>query len=202
MVAVSEDHGIDLEMEIAVITGDVPMAVERDKASQHLRLIGLMTDVSLRNLIGPELAKGFGFFQAKPPSSMSPVVVTPDELGEAWDGRRLHLECHAWVNGELLGKPNGGKDMQFSFPRLIEHAARTRPLPAGTIIGSGTVSNRDRSTGAGCIFERRAEEIIADGEAKTPFLKFGDRVKIEMRDAEGRSVFGAIDQKIEPVSKG
>ncbi|NBS57727.1 MAG: FAA hydrolase family protein [Betaproteobacteria bacterium] len=201
VVAVSEDHGIDLEMEIAVITGDVPMAIERDKASQHIRLIALMNDVSLRTLIGPELAKGFGFFQAKPPSSMSPVVVTPDELGEAWDGRRLHLDCHAWVNGELLGKPNGGKDMKFSFPRLIEHAARTRPLPAGTIIGSGTVSNRDRSTGAGCIFERRAEEIIADGEAKTPFLKFGDRVKIEMCDAEGRSVFGAIDQVIAPVSK-
>jgi fumarylacetoacetate (FAA) hydrolase len=201
VLAVSEDHGIDLEMEIAVITGDVPMGIERDKASQHIRLLALMNDVSLRNLIGPELAKGFGFFQAKPPSSMSPVVVTPDELGEAWDGRRVHLECRAWVNGELLGRPNGGKDMQFSFPRLIEHAARTRPLPAGTIIGSGTVSNRDRSTGAGCLFERRAEEIIEGGEAKTPFLKFGDRVKIDMLDAEGRSVFGAIDQAVTQATK-
>jgi len=201
VVVPSEEYGIDLEMEIAVITGDVPMGIERDKASQHIRLIALMNDVSLRNLIGPELAKGFGFFQSKPPSSMSPVAVTPDELGAAWDGRRLHLDCHAWVNGELLGKPNGGKDMQFSFPRLIEHAAKTRPLGAGTIIGSGTVSNRDRSTGAGCIFERRAEEIIEGGEAKTPFLKFGDRVKIEMLDAEGRSVFGAIDQAIAQVTK-
>ena len=201
VMAASEEHGIDLEMEIALITGDVPMGIERDKAGQHIRLLVLMNDVSLRNLIGPELAKGFGFFQSKPPSSMSPVAVTPDELGEAWDGRRLHLDCHAWVNGELLGKPNAGKDMQFNFPRLIEHAAKTRPLGAGTIIGSGTVSNRDRSTGAGCLFERRAEEIIEGGEAKTPFLKFGDRVKIEMLDADGHSVFGAIDQLIAPVSK-
>jgi fumarylacetoacetate (FAA) hydrolase len=196
VIAVSEDHGIDLEMEIAVITGDVPMGVERDKASQHIRLIVLMNDVSLRNLIPAELGKGFGFFQSKPPSSLSPVAVTPDELGEAWDGRRVHLECSAWVNGELLGHPNGGKDMQFDFPRLIAHAAKTRPLGAGALIGSGTVSNRDRSMGAGCLFERRAEEIIAGGEPTTPFLKFGDRVKIEMLDAEGRSVFGAIDQTI------
>ena len=196
VVAASEDQGIDLEMEIAIITGDVPMGVERDKAGQHIRLIVLMNDVSLRNLIPAELGKGFGFFQSKPPSSMSPVAVTPDELGDAWDGRRVHLECAAWVNGELLGRPNAGKDMQFDFPRLIAHAAKTRPLGAGTLIGSGTVSNRDRSTGAGCLFERRAEEIIAGGEAKTPFLKFGDRVKIEMLDAEGRSVFGAIDQAI------
>ena len=202
VVAVSESHGIDLEMEVAVITGDVPMGIERDKASQHIRLIVLMNDVSLRNLIPAELGKGFGFFQSKPPSSLSPVAVTPDELGEAWDGRRVHLPCSAWVNGELLGEPDAGKDMQFDFPRLIAHAARTRPLPAGTIIGSGTVSNRDRSRGAGCIFERRAEEQIATGEPATPFLKFGDRVKIEMRDAGGRSVFGAIDQAVVPLSKG
>jgi fumarylacetoacetate (FAA) hydrolase len=130
------------------------------------------------------------------------VAVTPDELGEAWDGRRVHLECGAWVNGELLGKPNAGKDMQFDFPRLIAHAAKTRPLTAGTLVGSGTVSNRDRSTGAGCLFERRAEEVLAGGEATTPFLKFGDRVKIEMLDGEGRSVFGAIDQVIaQPAEK-
>ena len=202
VIVVSEEHGIDLEMEIAVITGDVPLGIERDKASQHIRLIALMNDVSLRNLIPAELGKGFGFFQSKPPSSLSPVAVTPDELGEAWDGRRVHLTCGAWVNGELLGQPNAGKDMQFDFPRLIAHAAKTRPLGAGTIIGSGTVSNRDRSTGAGCLFERRAEEIIAGGEAKTPFLKFGDRVKIEMLDAEGRSVFGAIDQVIAQFQPG
>jgi fumarylacetoacetate (FAA) hydrolase len=196
VLAISEDHGIDLEMEIAVITGDVPMGIERDKASQHIRLIALMNDVSLRELIPAELGKGFGFFQSKPPSSLSPVAVTPDELGEAWDGRRVHLTCTASVNGEVLGQPNAGKDMQFDFPRLIAHAAKTRPLSAGTIVGSGTVSNRDRSTGAGCLFERRAEELIEGGEAKTAFLKFGDRVKIEMLDAEGRSVFGAIDQTI------
>ncbi len=201
VVAVSEDHGIDLEMEIAVITGDVPMGVERDKASQHIRLIALMNDVSLRNLIPAELGKGFGFFQSKPPSSLSPVAVTPDELGEAWDGRRVHLACRASINGELLGEPDAGKDMQFDFPRLIAHAAKTRPLMAGTLIGSGTVSNRDRSRGAGCIFERRAEEQIDSGEAKTPFLKFGDRVRIEMLDAEGKSVFGAIDQAIAPLKK-
>ncbi len=199
VIAVSEEHGIDLEMEIAVITSDVPMGIERDKASPHIRLIALLNDISLRNLIPAELAKGFGFFQSKPSSSLSPVAVTPDELGEAWDGRRVHLECCAWVNGELLGQPNAGKDMQFDFPRLIAHAAKTRALPAGTIIGSGTVSNRDRSTGAGCILERRAEEIIADGEARTPFLKFGDRMKIDMLDAEGRSVFGAIDQVVVPL---
>ena len=201
VIAISEDHGIDLEMEIAIITGDVPMGIERDKASQHIRLIALLNDVSLRNLIPAELGKGFGFFQSKPSSSLSPVAVTPDELGEAWDGRRVHLECQAWVNGERLGHPNAGKDMQFDFPRLIAHAAKTRALVAGTIIGSGTVSNRDRSTGSGCIFERRAEEIIAGGEAKTPFLKFGDRMRIEMLDAEGHSVFGAIDQVIAPLHK-
>ena len=199
VVAGSEDHGIDLEMEIGVITGDVPMGIERDKAAAHIRLFVLVNDVSLRNLIPAELGKGFGFFQSKPPSSLSPVAVTPDELGEAWDGRRVHLVCAATVNGEVLGQPNAGKDMQFDFPRLIAHAAKTRPLSAGTIIGSGTISNRDRSTGAGCLFERRAEEVIAGGEATTPFLRFGDRVRIEMLDAEGRSVFGAIDQAIAPL---
>ena len=201
VVVASEDYGIDLEMEVAVVTGDVPMGIERDKASQHIRLIMLMNDVSLRNLIPAELGKGFGFFQSKPPSSLSPVAVTPDELGEAWDGRRVHLPCSAWINGTLLGEPDAGKDMQFDFPRLIAHAAKTRPLPAGTLIGSGTVSNRDRSRGAGCIFERRAEEQIETGEATTPFLKFGDRVKIEMLDADGKSVFGAIDQVIAPLHK-
>lgn len=193
-------HGIDLEMEIAVVTDDVPMGIERDKASERIRLLMLLNDVSLRELVPQELAKGFGFFQSKPPSSLSPVAVTPDELGEAWDGRRLHGVVRAWVNGELLGEPDAGRDMQFDFPRLIAHAARTRPLPAGTVIGTGTVSNRDRSVGAGCLFERRAEEIIKAGEATTPWLKDGDRVRIEMRDGDGRSIFGAIDQAVRATS--
>ncbi len=196
IVAVSEAHGIDLEMEIGIITGDVPMGIERDKAAQHIRLLVLLNDISLRHLIPAELSKGFGFFQSKPPSAMSPVAVTPDELGDAWDGKRVHLPCRAWVNGTLLGEPNAGVDMQFNFPRLIAHAAQTRPLRAGCVIGSGAVSNRDRSTGAGCLFERRAEEIIAHGEAQTSFLQFGDRIKIEMLDQEGKSIFGAIEQQV------
>ena len=192
----SEASGIDLEMELAIVTGDVPMGEERDRAGGHIRLFMLMNDVSLRELVAADLASGFGFLHSKPPSSFSPVAVTPDELGEAWDGRRLHGTLRGWINGELLGEPDAGKDMQFDFPRLIAHAARTRPLAAGTIIGTGTVSNRDRKAGAGCLLERRAEEIIRKGEAKTPFLKFGDRVRIEMRDAEGHSIFGAIDQLV------
>jgi fumarylacetoacetate (FAA) hydrolase len=196
IVAASEDFGIDLEAEIAVITDDVPMGIARDKAGAHIRLVVLLNDVSLRNLVAKELEKGFGFFQSKPPSAMSPVALTPDELGEAWDGKRVHLPYRIEVNGERLGEPDAGKDMQFHFPRLIEHAARTRPLPAGTVVGSGTVSNRDRKRGAGCLFERRAEEIIKKGAADTPFLKYADTVKLEMRDAEGRALFGAIEQKV------
>ena len=196
IVAASEDLGIDLEAEIAVVTGDVPMGTERDKAAAHIRLFVLLNDVSLRNLVGRELEKGFGFFQSKPPSALSPVAVTPDELGAARDGKRVHLPLRIEVNGERLGEPNAGKDMQFHFARLIEHAAATRPLPAGTLIGSGTVSNRDRKTGAGCLFERRAEEILKGGEAATPFLKYGDTVKLEMRDADGGPLFGAIEQKV------
>jgi len=196
IVAVSESHGIDLEMELAVITDDVPMGVDRERAAEAIRLLVLVNDVSLRNLIAAELAKGFGFFHSKPPSSFGPVAVTPDELGTAWDGKRAHGAVRAWVNGTLLGEPDAGVDMQFDFPRLIVHAAKTRPLPAGSIVGSGTVSNRDRSTGAGCLLERRAEEILADGEAKTPFLGFGDRVRIEMAGPDGASIFGAIDQQV------
>lgn len=199
IVAVSESHGIDLEMELAVVTGDVPMGVDREKAAESIRLLLLLNDVSLRNLIPAELGKGFGFFHSKPPSSFAPVAVTPDELGAAWDGRRAHGPVRAWVNGTLLGEPDAGEDMQFDFPRLIVHAAKTRPLPAGTIVGSGTVSNRDRTRGAGCLFERRAEETIEDGKPKTPFLKFGDRVRIEMAGADGESVFGAIDQQVVPA---
>ena len=196
-IAVSDEaHGIDLEMELGVITGDVPMGVDKDQAGDAIRLLVLLNDVSLRALAPADLAKGFGFFHSKPPSSFAPVAVTPDELGDAWDGRRAHGPVRAWVNGELLGEPDAGADMQFDFPRLIAHAAKTRPLGAGAIVGSGTVSNRDRKKGAGCLFERRAEEILKGGEAKTPFLKFGDRVRIEMLGPDGKSVFGAIDQGI------
>jgi fumarylacetoacetate (FAA) hydrolase len=194
--AMSEAHGIDLEMELGVITGDVPMGVERDKAGEAIRLLVLLNDVSLRGLVPADLSKGFGFFHSKPPSSFAPVAVTPDELGAAWDGRRAQGPVRAWVNGALLGEPDAGEDMQFDFPRLVAHAAKTRPLAAGTIIGSGTVSNRDRKKGAGCLFERRAEEIIADGKATTPFLRFGDRVRIEMLGPDGTSLFGAIDQQV------
>ena len=196
IAAAAEDYGIDLEMELGVITGDVPMGLDREKTGAHIRLLLLLNDVSLRALVPAELAKGFGFFHGKPPSSFAPVAVTPDELGEAWDGKRAHGPVRAWVNGELLGEPDAGADMHFDFPRLIAHAAKTRPLPAGTIIGSGTVSNRDRKKGAGCLFERRAEEILKTGKAKTPFLKFGDRVRIEMLGPDGKSMFGAIDQAV------
>jgi fumarylacetoacetate (FAA) hydrolase len=196
-IAVADEaYGIDLEMELGIVTGDVPMGVDKDKAGEQIRLLVLLNDVSLRALVPAELAKGFGFFNSKPPSSFAPVAVTPDELGQAWDGRRAHGPVRAWVNGELLGEPDAGNDMQFDFPRLIAHAAKTRALGAGTIVGSGTVSNRDREKGAGCLFERRAEEILKDGSATTPFLKFGDRVRIEMTGPDGRTVFGAIDQAI------
>jgi fumarylacetoacetate (FAA) hydrolase len=192
----SEDAGIDLEGEIAVILGDVPMGVKREKAAEHIRLLVLVNDVTLRNLVPAELAKGFGFVQSKTWTAFAPVAVTPDELGAAWDGRKLHLPLVVHVNGTLLGQPDAGADMTFDFPRLIVHAARTRPLGAGTILGSGTVSNKDPKAGVCCIAEKRALETIAGGQATTPFLMFGDRVEIEMRDTEGRSVFGAIEQEV------
>ena len=196
-IAVADEAmDIDLEMELGVVTGDVPMAVDKDEAGDAIRLLVLLNDVSLRALVPADLARGFGFFHSKPPSSFAPVAVTPDELGDAWDGRRAHGPVRAWVNGELLGEPDAGTDMQFDFPRLIAHAAKTRPLGAGTIVGSGTVSNRDRKKGAGCLFERRAEEMLKGGAAKTPYLKFGDRVRIEMRGPDGKSLFGAIDQGV------
>ncbi|MCU0896859.1 MAG: fumarylacetoacetate hydrolase family protein [Burkholderiales bacterium] len=192
----SEDWGIDLEGEVAVVTDDVPMGVSEKKAADHIRLVMLVNDVSLRNLIPQELAKGFGFFQSKPSSAFSPVAVTPEELGDAWDGGKVHLPLVVHLNGELFGRPNAGVDMTFSFPKLIAHAAKTRPLGAGAIIGSGTVSNKDRSSGSTCLAEKRMLEIVESGEAKTPFLKFGDRVRIEMLDANGQSIFGAIDQQV------
>ena len=192
----SEDWGMDLEGELAVITGDVPMGVPAKKAGEHIRLVMLVNDVSLRNLAAAEIAKGFGFFQSKPSSAFSPVALTPDELGPAWDGGKLSLPLLVAINGEMLGCPNAGVDMTFEFPRLIAYAARTRPIAAGAIVGSGTVSNADHSAGSACIAEKRALETIAAGTASTPFLKFGDRVRIEMLDAEGNSLFGAIEQQV------
>lgn len=191
-----EAHGIDFEAEIAVITDDVPMGVSIDEAAQHIKLITLVNDVSLRNLIPNELAKGFGFFQSKPASSFSPVVVTPDELGNAWDGHKCHLPLVTHYNGEWFGAPNAGEDMTFDFPTLIAHTAKTRRLTAGTIIGSGTVSNVDRSKGSSCLAEKRMLEVLEKGEATTPFMRFGDRVRIEMNDSNGDSIFGAIDNQI------
>lgn len=192
----SEDWGIDLEAEVAVITDDVPMGTRPEQSGDHIRLLALVNDVSLRNLIPSEIAKGFGFVHSKPSCALSPVAVTPDELGDAWRGGKLHLPLEVHVNGELLGRPNAGADMTFSFYRLIAHASRTRRLPAGSIIGSGTVSNKDRSVGSACIVERRMLETLAKGEPSTPYLRFGDRVRIEMLNAAGQSVFGAIEQRV------
>jgi fumarylacetoacetate (FAA) hydrolase len=192
----SEDWGIDVEGELAVITGDVPMGTTAKKAGEHIRLVMLVNDVSLRNLAAAEIAKGFGFFQSKPSSTFSPAALTPDEFGPAWDGGKVNLPLLVEVNGKTLGRPSAGVDMTFEFPRLIAYAARTRPLAAGTIVGSGTVSNADRSAGVACIAEKRALETIADGAASTPFLKFGDCVRIEMLDAGGYSLFGAIEQQV------
>jgi fumarylacetoacetate (FAA) hydrolase len=204
--------GIDFEAEIAVVTGDVPLGATAEAAAQAIRLVTLVNDVSLRNLIPAELAKGFGFFQSKPSSAFAPVAVTPDELGAAWDGGRLHLPLLSTLNGQPFGRPNAGIDMTFDFPTLIAHAAKTRPLAAGTIIGSGTVSNRGADGGPGrtiaeggvgysCIAEQRVVETILSGAAKTPFLKSGDRVRIEMLGADGVSIFGAIDQAVEAASR-
>jgi fumarylacetoacetate (FAA) hydrolase len=194
IVLADEGWGIDFESEIAVVTDDVPMGVSPEHAGGHIKLLMLLNDVSLRNLIPGELAKGFGFFQSKTWTAFSPVAVTPDELGDAWNGGSIDLPLVTTLNGAVFGRPNARTGMVFDFPRLIAHAAKTRPLVAGTIIGSGTVANEDRSVGSSCIAERRAIETIETGAPKTPFLKFGDRVSIEMRDRNGVSIFGAIDQ--------
>ena len=196
ILAVDEAYGIDFESEVAVIVDDVPMGITADRAGAHIKLVMLVNDVSLRNLIPPELAKGFGFVHGKPATAFSPVAVTPDELGAAWNGGTVALPLMSSINGTLFGQPNAGRDMNFDFPTLIAHAAKTRELEAGTIIGSGTVSNRDPAAGSACLAERRMIETIESGAPKTPFLKFGDRVRIEMKDAEGRSIFGAIDQTV------
>lgn len=193
----SEAFDIDYEAEVAVVVDDVPMGTTADQAGHHIKLVMLLNDYTLRALTRSELPKGFGFLQAKPTSAFSPVAVTPAELGAAWDGRRLALPLLSAVNGRRMGQPNAGRDMFFDYPQLIAHAARTRNLGAGTIIGAGTVSNQDDEAGFGCIAEARIHEELAGGTATTPFFRFGDRVRIEMLDADGRSIFGAIDQCVE-----
>ena len=195
-VFMSEEHGIDMESEVAVVVDDVPMHTDAVAAREHIQLLMLVNDWSLRNLIPGELAKGFGFYQSKPATAFSPVAVTPDELGDAWDGGKVSLPLITQLNGEVFGEPNAGFDMTFDFGALIAHAAKTRNLGAGTIVGSGTVSNVDRSGGSSCIAERRSLEQIEHGRPRTPFLSSGDRVRIEMLDKEGNSIFGAIDQRV------
>ncbi len=201
-----EAWGIDLEGEVAVITDDVPMGVSPERAAAHIRLLMLVNDVSLRNLIPAELAKGFGFFHGKPSTAFAAVAVTPDELGSAWRDGKLHLPLLAELNGKPLGRPDAGADMTFTFSQLIAHAAKSRRLSAGTIVGSGTVSNKEGDgparpveqggPGYTCLAEVRTVETILEGKPRTPFLKFGDRVKLEMLGEDGRSIFGAIDQQV------
>ncbi|WP_027793332.1 fumarylacetoacetate hydrolase family protein [Paraburkholderia acidipaludis] len=200
IVCASEAWGIDFEAEVAVITGDVPMGTTPDEALRSIRLVALANDVSLRNLIPAELAKGFGFFQSKPATSFAPVAVTPDELGAHWREGRVHLPLVVHWNGRKVGQPDAGTDMVFHFGQLIAHAAKTRNLRAGAIVGSGTVSNKDAKRGYCCIAEKRCLETIEHGEARTEFMKFGDSVKIEMLDETGKSIFGAIDQAVAPAT--
>ncbi len=209
VAALDEAWGIDIEAEVVVVLGDVPMGATRDEAAKAIKLIMLVNDVTLRNITGPELAKGFGFVQSKPASAFTPVAVTPDELGAAFDGAKVKLPLLSFINGEPLGKPVCADDMTFDFPTLVMHAAKTRELCAGTILGAGTVSNRDVDGGPGkpinegglgysCLAERRTVETIRTGKPVTPFLKFGDKVRIEMVDDLGRSNFGAIEQQVVP----
>jgi fumarylacetoacetate (FAA) hydrolase len=191
-----EAYGIDFEAEVAVITDDVPMSTSAEQAEAHIKLLLLVNDVSLRHLIPDELAKGFGFFQSKPASAFSPVAVTPDELGSAWDGRKLHLPLRVFWNGQLVGQANAGVDMVFDFAQLIAHVCKTRRMGAGSIIGSGTVSNQDPGAGYSCIAELWAREMIEHGQARTAYMRHGDRVRIEMLDAQQHSIFGAIEQVV------
>jgi len=207
VLACDEAWGIDFEAEVAVLTGDVPIGASSEQCARHIRLLMLVNDVSLRNLVPAELAKGFGFLQSKPASAFSPVAVTPDELGVAWKDAKVHLPLAVELNGEPFGKPDAGVDMTFNFAQLIEHVAKTRELEAGSIVGSGTVSNKQGSlfgssvanggVGYCCIAEVRMYETIEEGKPRTPFMCFGDRVRIEMLDASGASIFGAIDQVVE-----
>ena len=190
------EWGIDFESEIGVICDDVAMGASAAECADHIQLITILNDVSLRNLIPGELAKGFGFLQSKPRSSLAPVVATPDELGEAWRDNKLHRPLITHYNGDLFGEPEAGEDMQFDFAQLLAHAARSRPLAAGTLLGSGTIANQDTGKGASCLAEKRMLEIIADGKPSTPFMQFGDRVRIDMTDPDGKSYFGAIEQEV------
>lgn len=192
----SEDWGIDFEAEVVIVTDDVPAGVSTEQARDHIKLLGLVNDVSLRNLIPAELGKQFGFYQSKPWTSFTPVLVTPDELGDAWDGAKLSLPLRATLNDTLIGAPNAGVDMTFDFPTLIAHCAKSRSLMAGTVIGSGTVSNVGSKDGSCCLAEVRCLEIIEHGEPSTPFMSFGDRIEIEMQDDSGESIFGKIDQLV------
>jgi fumarylacetoacetate (FAA) hydrolase len=191
-----EAYGIDFEGEVAAVTGDVPMGASSAEAAKHIRLLMLVNDVSLRNLIPGELAKGFGFFHGKPSTAFAPVAVTPDELGADWKDNKVMRPLVSILNGKQFGAPDAGMDMQFSLADLIAHAAKTRNLRAGCIVGSGTVSNRDASKGFSCLAEIRMIETIADGKPKTPFMKFGDRIQMEMTDSKGQSIFGRIDQTV------
>ena len=199
ITAADEAWGIDFEAEVAVIVDDVPMGITAEQAGGHIKLVTLLNDVSLRGLIPAELGKGFGFFHSKPASALAPVAVTPDELGDAWDGGKMCLPLISHLNGRLIGKPDAGVDMTFDFSQLIAHAAKTRRLGAGTVVGSGTVSNADRSAGSSCLAEVRMLETLESGTPTTPFLRFGDRVRIEMLGADGGSIFGAIEQEVVPA---
>lgn len=210
VVCPSEDFGIDFEAEIAVITGDVPMGASPERALDGVRLLALVNDVSLRHLIPDELAKGFGFFQSKPATAFSPVAVTPDELGSAWQGGRVHLTLQSTWNGRRVGMCEAGPEMTFHFGQLIAHICKTRNVRAGSIVGSGTVSNqgvevngrKEWPKGYSCIAEKRAIETILDGQPSTGFMKFGDTIRIEMKGLDGQSLFGAIDQVIAPLAVG
>jgi fumarylacetoacetate (FAA) hydrolase len=188
--------GLDFEAEICAILGDVPLGTKKDEAARHVRLFCLANDVTLRNLVPAELAKGFGFFQSKPATAFSPFAVTPDELGDALQGGRVHLRLRSIYKGELVGDPEAGPEMFFSFFDLVEHITKTRAFGAGTILGSGTVSNADRARGVSCLAERRMIETIDEGAPKTPFMTVGDTIAIEMLDAQGRDIFGRIEQKV------
>ena len=196
VLAENTDWGIDFEAEVVVFTDDVPAGIKARQARQHIKLVGLVNDVSLRNLIPAELGKQFGFYQSKPQTSFTPVAVTPDELGDAWDGAKLHLPLISTLNGTRVGSPNAGVDMTFDFGQLIEHAAKSRALMAGTVVGSGTVANQGSPDGSSCLAEVRCLETIADGKPTTPFMAFGDRIEIEMKDRAGETIFGKIDQRI------
>ena len=196
-----EAYGIDFESELCVVTGDVPMGTLAKDAAKHIKLVMIANDVTLRNLVPAELEKGFGFFVSKPATAFAPFAVTPDELGDAWRDGRVHLPLRTTWNGELFGDPEAGPEMHFGFFELMEHITKTRSLTAGTIIGSGTVSNADEARGASCIAEKRMREKIATGEFRTPFMRFGDTVRVEMLGRDGTSLFGRIDQVVERAAR-